>query len=70
MKGKITNWSKSQLIIGINLRMEALDTSAEEFSNRELLEDFEDLCKKSLSKTTYDKEGHTSDNKPTSVKTK
>ena len=45
MKGKITNWTKSQLIIEINLRMEALDTSSEEFSNRELLKDFEDLCK-------------------------
>ncbi|KKN44305.1 hypothetical protein LCGC14_0694070 [marine sediment metagenome] len=45
MKGKITNWSKSDLIIEINLRMEALDTSEEEFSNRELLSDFEGLLK-------------------------
>ena len=45
MKGKITNWTKNNLIIEINLRMEAMDTSEEEFSNRELLKDFEDVIK-------------------------
>lgn len=42
-KGKITNWTKKQLLGEIFSRMNALDTTDEEFSNPELLKDFVEL---------------------------
>ena len=43
MKGKITDWTKSELRREIKHRMDALDVSEEEYSNEELLQDFEEV---------------------------
>ena len=45
MKGRITNWSKTMLKREILHRMNALDTSSEEYSNNDLLNDYENLTK-------------------------
>ena len=45
-KGKLTNWKIKELAEEILNRMNALDTTDEEFSNPELLKDFIDLSNK------------------------
>jgi len=43
--GKITGWSKKELRDEILGRMDILDTSDEEYSNKELIEELERMVK-------------------------
>lgn len=45
MKGKITDWTKKEVRGEIIVRMNSLDVSHEEYSNKDLLSDFENLIK-------------------------
>ena len=42
--GKRTHMTKSQLHWEIKYRMESLDTTEEEYSNKELITDYKELC--------------------------
>ena len=48
IKGKRTEMTKNQLRWEIKHRMEALDTTDEEYSNKELVDDYKDLCRGAL----------------------